>query len=238
MPTHPREWGSQHWWLLDLVYEVAVRQKHHPTSAQEEMGDPVLLADLEAANMIEIASIDGGPWWDILGLGLFFRERLQTHLGKGEKYETFTWDWDSRDPRLDPQPGDIVQVRPWQKVYTRNVIGRHDGTWATDERPYNPAGQYVSFSSPGEGHHITMTVDQWHHDAGNEIEITPEEEINFTKFDEALQISGLAAQMARRLGYHCMSCLEGEDPALESRLYEHAEKSLRRRGLIKLLEST
>jgi hypothetical protein len=112
-----------------------------------------------------------------------------------------------RDPRNDPRPGDVVQVRPWKTVYTRTVV-------EPDDRIVTRGEGLVVYTSPEErpgGGRTIMSLDQWRADAERPLEVSEEEAEGFLRFDAALEVLERATRLCRAEGHHCLSCCSEEE---------------------------
>jgi len=111
-----------------------------------------------------------------------------------------------RDPRVDPEPGDVVQVRPWRTVYTRVVVAPAERLLLKGQTAYVT---YTSHLEPGLT--ITTPLEVWRADAARPLTISEEEAEGFKRFEESLEVLGRAARLCRAAGHHCLSCCTDEE---------------------------
>ena len=119
-----------------------------------------------------------------------------------------------RDPRINPEPGDVVQVRPWRDVETRTVVEMPDTI--VDN------GDSVAYKQEGRNNTFIIPLEIWQKDAERPLEITPEEEENWKRLAQQFAVIGRAEALCRADGFHCLSCLDGSDKTEED-YYEMAE---------------
>lgn len=120
----------------------------------------------------------------------------------------------SRDPRVDPRPGDVVQVRPWRTVHTRTVVEPDDDL--------SLASESVVFTSPTEpGRRTIMSLDQWQEESALPVEMSEEEQEGHRRFDVAMHHYRAASLLARSDGHHCLSCA---GPEQRDRYFEEAQQ--------------
>ena len=125
---------------------------------------------------------------------------------------------EERNPRIDPQPGDVIQVRPWRSVYTRTVLPTEGLRVST------PGERFVVYTSPEErpgGGKTIIPLSEWQKEAAFPLEMSFNESEAFKQWDANLEVLGRASRLCRADGHHCLSCCsEGEAKEYERRAIE------------------